>query len=239
MKYLKKIKFIIFITIIAIITNLTLASAIKHIDSTSIFLTSPKNVPVKDASTGDGLLTGLSACVPYTYNGSSFNAVRGDITYGMDVDVTRISGNVNTVGNSTPSDSYTNPTDAINSWSLLGIFNGTTWDRARGDTTNGLDVDVTRVQGIVNTNTVTSSSVSTGQVSVGTTATLVVASNTNRKSVIIRNQGTTDAYIGDSTVTTTTGLLIKAGDAITLDRTTAAIYAIVASGTTTFGYLEE
>lgn len=29
------------------------------------------------------------------------------------------------------------------------VFNGTTWDRARGDTTNGLDVDVTRVQGNV------------------------------------------------------------------------------------------
>jgi hypothetical protein len=31
----------------------------------------------------------------------------------------------------------------------LEVFNGTTWDRARGDITNGLDVDVTRVQGSV------------------------------------------------------------------------------------------
>jgi hypothetical protein len=29
------------------------------------------------------------------------------------------------------------------------LFNGTTWDRMRGDTTNGLDVDVTRVTGTV------------------------------------------------------------------------------------------
>lgn len=29
------------------------------------------------------------------------------------------------------------------------MFNGTTWDRVRGDTTNGLDVDVTRVSGTV------------------------------------------------------------------------------------------
>jgi hypothetical protein len=29
------------------------------------------------------------------------------------------------------------------------LYNGTTWDRVRGDTTNGLDVDVTRVQGTV------------------------------------------------------------------------------------------
>lgn len=33
--------------------------------------------------------------------------------------------------------------------SHLMVFNGTTWDRARGDTTNGLAVDVTRVQGTV------------------------------------------------------------------------------------------
>ena len=31
----------------------------------------------------------------------------------------------------------------------LQVFNGTTWDRARGDITTGLDVDVTRVQGNV------------------------------------------------------------------------------------------
>lgn len=29
------------------------------------------------------------------------------------------------------------------------LFNGTTWDRIRGDTTNGIDVDVTRVSGSV------------------------------------------------------------------------------------------
>lgn len=33
----------------------------------------------------------------------------------------------------------------------LHVFNGTTYDRVRGDLTNGLDVDVTRVQGTVTT----------------------------------------------------------------------------------------
>jgi hypothetical protein len=36
-------------------------------------------------------------------------------------------------------------------YSGTGVFNGSTWDRARGDITNGLDVDVTRVQGTVAT----------------------------------------------------------------------------------------
>src|SRR4051812_46316897 len=38
----------------------------------------------------------------------------------------------------------------------LHLYNGTTYDRARGDVANGLDVDVTRVQGTVTT-TVTGS----------------------------------------------------------------------------------
>lgn len=41
-------------------------------------------------------------------------------------------------------DSAGNPTTGV--WgAFLQLFNGTTWDRARGDITNGLDVDVTRV----------------------------------------------------------------------------------------------
>lgn len=45
-------------------------------------------------------------------------------------------------------DTFANPTTT----SVLGmgmLYNGTTWDRVRGDTTNGLDVDVTRVSGTV------------------------------------------------------------------------------------------
>lgn len=45
-------------------------------------------------------------------------------------------------------DATVNPTaPAVGSFSHL--FNGTTWDRMLGDTTNGLDVDVTRVSGSV------------------------------------------------------------------------------------------
>jgi len=41
-------------------------------------------------------------------------------------------------------DATANPTTPLVG-AALELFNGTTWDRARGDTTNGLDVDVTRV----------------------------------------------------------------------------------------------
>jgi hypothetical protein len=41
-------------------------------------------------------------------------------------------------------DGTSNPT--LPSWGVfMQLFNGTTWDRVRGDTTNGLDVDVTRL----------------------------------------------------------------------------------------------
>ena len=45
-------------------------------------------------------------------------------------------------------DAAANPTTATAGVANL-LFNGTTWDRMRGDTTNGLDVDVTRVSGSV------------------------------------------------------------------------------------------
>lgn len=53
----------------------------------------------------------------------------GDQTNGLDVDVTRISGNVSMIGTETPSDNYANPTDHLGTWALLGLYDGSTWDR--------------------------------------------------------------------------------------------------------------
>jgi hypothetical protein len=55
-----------------------------------------------------------------------------------------VSGSIFALGSLTPSDSESNPTTAVSTYSRLGVFNGSTWDRARGDIANGLDVDVTR-----------------------------------------------------------------------------------------------
>lgn len=94
-------------------------------------------------------IVGAAALV---YNGSSWDRMRGDTTNGLDVDVTRVSGTV-TVDSELPSaaalaDGASNPTTpTVGAASLM--YNGTTWDRMRGDTTNGLAVDVTRVSGTV------------------------------------------------------------------------------------------
>lgn len=86
------------------------------------------------------------------FNGTTWDRVRGDTTNGLDVDVTRVSGTV-TVDSELPAaaalaDATANPTTPLTG-AALEIFNGTTWDRARGDITNGIDVDVTRVSGNV------------------------------------------------------------------------------------------
>jgi hypothetical protein len=69
---------------------------------------------------------------------------------------------------------------------------------------------------------------STNQVSVGSTATLIVAQNHGRLSVLITNLGTTAIYIGDSpSVTTSNGQLLPGvvGASISLP-VTCAIYGI-------------
>ncbi len=140
---------------------------------------------LKDAAAGDALTNGVGCFNPYLYNGTSFDRVRGDTTYGMWVNIKAI-----------PS---------------VGVY------------------------------TTTSSTIATNQVTVDTTAGGIVikASNASRKSIIIRNQGLVDMYIGPTGVTSSNGLLIKAGESITLDRNTAAIYGITAATSTTAGYLEE
>lgn len=48
-----------------------------------------------------------------------------------------------------PQDALSNENDMEQAWVFASLYNGTTWDRMRGDITNGLDVDVTRVTGTV------------------------------------------------------------------------------------------
>ncbi|MEM4313086.1 MAG: hypothetical protein QXH95_03420 [Thermoplasmata archaeon] len=132
---------ILYLSIIFITPNIS-SAPVQELAGLAVAETATKWNNVSDGARGDNLLSGVMAVAPYVWTGTDFDRVRGDTTYGLDVDVTRVSGNVNTVGTKTPSDGYANPTDAINSFSLLGLFNGTTWDRARGDTTNGLYVQV-------------------------------------------------------------------------------------------------
>lgn len=76
----------------------------------------------------------------------------GDAANGLDVDVTRVSGTV-TVDSELPAaaalaDATANPTAPATADFLHG-YNGSTWDRLRSTTANGLVVDVSRIQDTV------------------------------------------------------------------------------------------
>lgn len=82
-------------------------------------------------------------------------------------------------------------------------------------------------------------SITTGQVSVTTSATLIVASRVGRKSVTIVQEGTTIVRLGASGVAISTGVPLPGTiySQFTFDGG-AAIYGIVASGTQTVSYAE-
>lgn len=82
---------------------------------------------VRDASAGDNITNGILDQALMLFDGTNFDRARGDITNGLDVDVTRLPG-----GGQTPADAFANPTTFLGTWSLSGVFNGTTWDRWRG-----------------------------------------------------------------------------------------------------------
>jgi hypothetical protein len=83
------------------------------------------------------------------------------------------------------------------------------------------------------------SNIVTNQVSVGTSATQIVAARANRRSVLIVQEGTTLVRVGGSSVTTSTGIPLPGVQysELSLDGG-AAIYGIVASGTAIVSYAE-
>jgi len=123
------------------------------------------------------------------------------------------------------------------------VYNGTTWDMLRGDIANGLDVDVTRLP--------VGATPDHGAVTVGSSATLIVAADSTRSSVTIINAFTNLVAIGNSdvtlnTVAATDGFVLAtsgaandgSGGTLTLN-TTAAIYGIGASASSKVIYFTE
>lgn len=128
-----------------------------------------------------------------------------------------------------PADATANTFNGMRAIALNGVFDGTNWNMARGDTTGAY---------VVNKG---SGSLATNQQSVAATAggTLIVAARTGRSSVTIFQLGSTQVWLGVNGVTTTTGvpLIGTAGTAVTIP-TSAAVYGIVATGSQTVAYLE-
>jgi hypothetical protein len=79
----------------------------------------------------------------------------------------------------------------------------------------------------------------TGQVTATTSATLIVAANSSRKKLTLKNTGSITVYIGsNSSVLTTTGFPILAGETMDASDLLTNVYAICAS-TSTIMYIDE
>ena len=77
-----------------------------------------------------------------------------------------------------------------------------------------------------------------GQVSVGTTATLIAASRIGRKSITVFS-GDSNMFFGDSAVTASTGFAREGSDNYNIAlEYEGALYAIMASGSGTCSFIE-
>lgn len=84
-----------------------------------------------------------------------------------------------------------------------------------------------------------SNTLSTGQVTVGTTATLIVPARAGRVNLQVSNYSTTDTFCGPAGVTTANGYLLTGTKGATVILTTAAaVYCIVATGTELVSWAE-
>lgn len=80
---------------------------------------------------------------------------------------------------------------------------------------------------------------STTQNALSTTREVVIPANPGRHFAEVKNtDGAIAVYVGDSTVTTSTGHLLAAGEAFGFENYSGAIYAIAASGTPTITTIE-
>ena len=104
-------------------------SAITELSGIAVAQTGSLWKNVRDYLVGDNMPDGVmaSGMVFYDASGNNGDRLRGSIANGILVDVTRQPGS-----SQTPADAFANPTTFQGVWSLGGIFNGTTWDRWRG-----------------------------------------------------------------------------------------------------------
>ena len=77
-----------------------------------------------------------------------------------------------------------------------------------------------------------------GQATCTGTATSIVAANQARQWITVVNLGTTDVYIGDANVTTSTGQLLAGikGASLTM-QTTSALYGITSGSSQAVSYM--
>lgn len=99
------------------------------------------------------------------------------------------------------------------------------------------DIETPPTKQIVTTST--GNQFTNDQTDVGTSAVLIAAANTTRQSLTVYNNGAGTIYLGGSGVTVAGGLPVPASTPYIMDGSTAALYAISASGTNDVRTMEE
>jgi hypothetical protein len=164
----------------------------------------------------------------YAYDGTSWQNLRVDSTAYPNLRVAVCSSGNLAFVTGTGNDGLSTTYNGLVTHARLYGFNGTSWDRLRSSIGYGLAVDVTRLP---DAQKARGSTFAPSAVSVGATATLLKDANSSRKELWIANNSSVTVYIGDSSVTTTSGIPVAAGATYIIDSTTAAVYGIVESGT--------
>jgi hypothetical protein len=161
-------------------------------------------------------------------------------------------------------DAVSNTQSQVPTAARLQGYNGTTWDRLRSDTTNGLDVDVTRLPALVASSAVvgkvgidqttpgTTDSVSVkktaltasapGAATVGTGSAVAVAANANRKGLVLVNTSTNTISLAfGAAAVLNSGITLSAGASYSMgafDFTTAEVRAIASAASSNLAYQE-
>lgn len=123
-------------------------------------------------------------------------------------------------------------TGGVNTKKVLAYgwdVSNTTKRRITTDADGHLQVDVLTGGGA-------GTALSNGQVSVDSTADLILAASAGRQGVLVTNQGSVACYVGTSSVSTSNGFLLNAGESVAIP-TDSAVYGVTASSSTTIGYL--
>lgn len=82
--------------------------------------------------------------------------------------------------------------------------------------------------------------IDSGSASVTTSAAVVKAADSTRRSLVLTNLGSDYVFIGDSAIAVNTGIRLAPSQTLTLDKSpTAAVYAVANSGTQTVAWFTE
>ncbi|WP_416463945.1 hypothetical protein [Sphingomonas sp. VDB2] len=226
------------------------APCVKQVDGTCVPVSATAPLPVTASSGGSGATSdqvqgagaagaaavgnpvgvgGIYSTTPPTLTDS----LRGNLQLGsrgaLQVQLMTADSVTAFAGVGTANDTGSNTLNALRVYSAGSLYNAgaAQWVRAPGDTTGAYSVS----KG--------APSLATGQISVGTSSTLVAAARSGRGKITVTLHGANDCYFGNAGVTTTTGFRIKGVDGASYPiETSAAIYG-ACSATTTVSFIEQ